>query len=151
MTVASTIKPSNFSLPRILGVGLITAVIPSMFMVPMFKLGLSPMPAPPSLEFAEMILGQNLPMPVGLLFHLAYVLFWSFVYVTLLKPGSLKAALGLAGLLWLGVLFVFFPLFGWGLAGTAISLKLIPASFVPHVLFGLALWAGSHLLAPSEH
>jgi hypothetical protein len=70
--VASTIKPSNFSLPRILGVGLIAAVIPSMFMVPMFKLGLSPMPEPPSLEFAEMILGQNLPMPVGLLFHLAY-------------------------------------------------------------------------------
>ncbi|PVY77373.1 hypothetical protein C8D92_10358 [Tamilnaduibacter salinus] len=147
---SATTSTPTLSWPRTVVVGLITAVIPSLFMVPMFKLGLSPMPAPPSLEFAEMVLGRDLPMPVGLLFHLLYVMLWTIVYVLFLKPGSLKAALGLAGLLWVGVLFVFFPLFGWGLAGTSVSVKLIPASFIPHLLFGLALWGSSRWLMPKD-
>ncbi|WP_077529859.1 hypothetical protein [Vreelandella utahensis] len=147
-TVTSAIQSAGISWPRTLGIGLIAAIIPSLFMVPMFNLGLSPMPAPPSLKFAEMVFGTSLPMPVGLLFHLAYVIAWTLVYAIFLNPGSLKSALALAGVLWLGVLLVFFPLFGWGIAGMAISMKLIPASFVPHLLFGLALWGGSRLLAP---
>ncbi|MEQ6885721.1 hypothetical protein [Salicola sp. Rm-C-2C1-2] len=147
-TATNTTQAAGISWPRTVEVGLIAAIIPSFFMVPMFNLGLSPMPAPPSLEFAEMVLGTDLPMPVGLLFHLAYVMAWTLVYVIVLNPRSLKSALALAGVLWLGVLFVFFPLFGWGIAGTAISMKLIPASFIPHILFGLALWGGSRLLTP---
>jgi hypothetical protein len=41
----------------------------------------------------------------------------------------------------LTILVVFFPIVGWGIAGLNISPKLIPASFVPHVLFGVFLWA----------
>ncbi len=126
---------------RAIGVGIATAIVPSLFMVPMFKLGLSPMPGPPSLEFAKIVLGQqNLPMPVGLGFHVAYVLFWSLVFTGAFPRRSLATAVALAGVLWLGVLLVFFPLFGWGIAGTGVSVKLIPASLIPHALFGVALW-----------
>ena len=49
-------------------------------------------------------------------------------------------ALGLAAVLWVVILVVFFPLLGWGIAGLAVSPKLIVASAVPHLLFGLLLW-----------
>lgn len=133
---------------KAIGVGVGTAIIPSLFMVPMFQLGLSPMPAPPSLVFAESILGTDLPMPVGLVFHLAYVVFWALVFTGLFARRNLATALGLGGALWLVVLFGFFPAFGWGIAGTAISVKLIPASFVPHLLFALALWGFTRLAFP---
>src|SRR3546814_10753700 len=54
---------------------------------------------------------------------------------------DILTALGLAAGLWLVILVVFFPIVGWGFAGLAVSPKLIPASFVPHLLFGLLLWA----------
>lgn len=46
----------------------------------------------------------------------------------------------LALILWIGVLIVFFPVIGWGFLGLGIGPKLIVASFVPHLLFGLFLW-----------
>ena len=142
---------AGFAWSRAALVGLITAIVPSLFMVPMFKLGLSPMPAPPSLLFAEMVMGQeSLPMPVGLSFHLVYIMFWSFVFLLVLPSRSLVSALGLAGVLWLGVLFVFFPIFGWGVGGLDVSVKLVPASFVPHLLFGLALWGSTRALMPAS-
>ena len=145
-----SIDTTGFSWARGALVGLITAIIPSLFMVPMFKLGVSPMPAPPSLVMAQMVTGQeSLPMPVGLLFHLVYVMFWSFVFLLVLPSRSLVSALGLAGVLWLGVLFVFFPIFGWGVGGLDVSVKLIPASFAPHLLFGLALWGSARKLMPA--
>jgi hypothetical protein len=49
--------------------------------------------------------------------------------------------LALAGALWLVILVLFFPVVGWGIAGLNVSSKLVPASFVPHVLFGIFLWA----------
>ena len=135
---------------KAIGVGVGTAVIPSLFMVPMFQLGLSPMPAPPSLVFAESLLGTELPMPAGLVFHLAYVVFWALVFTGLFAKRNLSTALGLGGVLWLVVLFGFFPAFGWGMAGTAISVKLIPASFIPHLLFALALWGFTRLAFPES-
>lgn len=43
-------------------------------------------------------------------------------------------------MLWLVVLALFFPLVGWGFAGLHVRPKLIPASLLPHLLFGLLLW-----------
>ena len=80
-------------------------------------------------------------MPVGLLFHVAYVTFWSVIFVALFRDGPrFLRALGLALLLWIVALVVFFPINGWGFLGLAVSPKLIAAALVPHVLFALVLW-----------
>jgi len=126
---------------RGIGVGIGVSVLTAAVMVSVLKAGISPFPKPPSLAFAETVLGRSLPLPVGLLFHTAYVTFWSVIFVRYFPRRTLTTALALAGALWLVILAVFFPIVGWGFAGLATSPKLIPASFVPHLLFGLFLWA----------
>jgi len=82
--------------PRALGLGVINALLLSAVMVPAFLTGLSPMPNPPSLAFAETLLGAGLPLPVGLFFHVAYVTIWSVVFVAWAHPRlSFPRALGL--------------------------------------------------------
>lgn len=125
---------------RAIGIGLAISVLTALMMVTLQKTGVSPLPKPLGLAFAEKLLNRSLPLPVGLLFHTAYVTFWSVVFLRFFPRRNIKFALLLAGMLWLGVLLVFFPIVGWGLAGTNISPKLIPASFMPHLLFGLLLW-----------
>lgn len=126
---------------RATGIGLAVSVLTALVMVTLLKTGVSPLPKPLGLAFAETLFGHSLPMPVGLLFHTAYVTFWSVVFVRFFPLRDIKTALTLAIALWLGVLVVFFPVVGWGFAGLGISPKLIPASFMPHLLFGVLLWA----------
>jgi len=133
-------RTSGRSWPRAIGIGVGVAVLTALVMVTLLKAGVSPFPKPPSLAFAETLFGRELPLPVGLLFHTAYVTFWCVVYVRFFPQRNLKTAFGLAFVLWLAVLVVFFPLVGWGFAGTHVSPKLIPASLLPHVLFGILLW-----------
>ncbi len=126
---------------KALGVGITTAILLSVVMVPALKLGISPLPKPLGLAFAETVLGRALPLPVGLLFHVAYVTFWSVAFVVLFRNSlSFGKALLLALVLWIGVLVVFFPVVGWGFLGLGISPKLIVASLVPHLLFAAFLW-----------
>ena len=73
------------------------------------------LPQPPSLAFAETVLGRTLPLPVGLLFHAAYVTIWCVVFVRYFPRRNIWTALMLALALWLVILAVFFPLVGWGL------------------------------------
>lgn len=128
--------------PRALGIGILNAVLLSAIMVPVFLLGFSPFPQPPSLAFAQTVLGRPLPLPVGLLFHVAYVTFWSLAYIVVSYPRmTLLRALSLAAALWIVILTVFFPIIGWGRLGLGIGPRLIIASFIPHLLFGLFLWA----------
>lgn len=125
---------------RGVGIGVAVAILTAIVMVALLKAGVSPFPEPPSLAFAETLLGRELPLPVGLLFHTLYVTFWSVVFVRFFPRRDLKWALALAGALWLVILVVFFPIVGWGFGGLQVSPKLIPASFLPHLLFGLFLW-----------
>ena len=123
------------------GIGVLNAVLLSVIMVPAFKLGIAPLPNPPSLVLAQLLFGANTPLPVGLLLHVAYVTFWSVVYVSIFRNRlTFLNALWLGLALWVVILVVFFPLFGWGFFGLAISPKLIPASLAPHVLFAVFLW-----------
>jgi len=142
-------KLSGRSWGRAIGVGVGVAVLTAAVMVTLLKLGVSPFPKPPSLAFAETVLGRDLPLPVGLLFHAVYVTFWCVAYVRFFPQRNLKTALALAFVLWLVVLAVFFPLVGWGFAGLHVGPKLIPASLLPHVLFGLLLW-GLHKYLPRK-
>ncbi len=126
---------------KAVGIGIVTALLLSAVMVPAFKFGISPMPKPPSLAFAETLFGRDLPLPVGLLFHIAYVTFWAVAYVVLFWDRlTIWNALWLGFGLWVVILLVFFPLFGWGFLGLEISPKLIPASLAPHLLFAAFLW-----------
>ena len=128
-------------LAKAIGVGVGTAILLSAVMVPAFKLGISPLPKPLGLAFAETVLGRSLPLPVGLLFHVVYVTFWAVVYVAVLRAHRpLVSALLLGLVLWLIVLVVFFPVVGWGLLGLGVGPKLIVASLVPHLLFAVFLW-----------
>lgn len=126
---------------KAVGIGVLTAVLLSAIMLPAFMFGIAPMPQLPSLAFAETVLGRTLPLPVGLLFHVAYVTFWSVAYVVLFRNSlTFLNALWLGLALWVVVLAVFFPIVGWGFLGLGISPKLIPAALVPHLFFALFLW-----------
>ena len=123
------------------GIGIANGLLLSAVMVPALKLGISPLPKPLGLAFADTLFGRSLPLPVGLAFHLAYVTFWSMAFVAVLRDKlTLRNALILAFVLWIGVLVVFFPVVGWGFLGLGVSPRLIVASFVPHLLFGLFLY-----------
>ncbi len=126
---------------KAIGVGIGTALLLSAVMVPALKSGISPLPQPLGLAFAETLLGGPLPLPVGLLFHVVYVAAWSVIYVVLFRDAlTFRNALLLGLYLWVLVLFVFFPVVGWGFLGLAVSPTMIVASLVPHVLFALFLW-----------
>jgi hypothetical protein len=124
---------------KAVGVGIASAVILSLVMVPASIAGISPMPKPLGLAFAQVLLGE-VPLPVGLLFHIAYVTFWSVVYIAMFKEHTFLNALWLALGLWLLVLVFFFPIVGWGFLGLAVGPKLIVGSLVPHILFAIILW-----------
>ena len=126
---------------RAIGIGVLASIITAVVMLVLTSAGLSPFPKPPSLAFAETVLARSLPLPVGLLFHTVYVTFWAVMFVRYFPRRNLWTALALAAVLWLVILVVFFPIVGWGLAGLSVSPRLITASFVPHLLFGLLLWA----------
>ena len=129
------------------GAGIATAVLLSAVMVPAMKLGFSPFPKPLGLAFAETVLGHLLPLPVGLLFHVAYVTFWSLAFLVLFRGSLSFAKARLLGLvLWIGVLVVFFPIVGWGFFGLGVGPKLIVASLAPHLLFAVFLWGLCRLL-----
>lgn len=135
------LSPKTFF--QAVGIGIATALILSAVMIPAFLAGLSPMPKPPSLAFAEAFLGTGVPLLIGLLFHVVYVTFWSVLFVDLSggrRHHDLGSAFRLALGLWLLALIVFFPINGWGILGLQVSWKLIPASLVPHLLFAVVLW-----------
>ncbi|KJZ09069.1 MULTISPECIES: hypothetical protein [unclassified Halomonas] len=136
---------------RSIGIGIAVSALTAIVMVTLLKAGVSPFPQPPSLAFAETLLGRSLPLPVGLLFHTAYVTFWSGVFVRYFPRKTLPTALGLAAVLWGVILVVFFPVVGWGFAGLAIGPQLIPASALPHLLFGLLLWGLDRYVAKPSH
>jgi hypothetical protein len=84
---------------------------------------------------------MSLPLPVGLLFHVAWVALFSAVYVVLFRDAlTFMRAFWLAFALWILTLVFFFPIVGWGFLGLAVTPKLMIASAVPHLLFAVFLW-----------
>lgn len=115
-------------------------------MVTGLKTGVSPLPEPLGLAFAETVFGTRLPLPVGLLFHTVWVTVFSVVYVALFREAlTFMRAFWLAAALWLLTLVFFFPLVGWGFFGLAVTPKLIVAAAAAHLLFAVFLWGLSRL------
>ena len=133
------LKPGEWG--KAAAVGIATGVILAALNVLAMRAHLSPLPQPLGLAFAETVFGRALPLPVGLLFHLAWVTFFSVVYVALFRDAlTLGRAFALAAALWLVAIAVFFPIVGWGFFGLAVSPKLILPATVSHVLFAVILW-----------
>ena len=137
---------------KAVAVGIATAVALSAIMITGLKTGVSPMPKPLALAFASTLVDAELPLPVGLLFHVAWVALWSVIYVALFWDRlTFLRALGLALALWVLVLVVFFPYVGWGFLGLGVSPMLIVAALVSHVLFAVVLWALAHWVFGTYH
>jgi hypothetical protein len=137
---------------KAVGVGIVTAIVLSAIMVTGLKTGVSPMPKPLALAFASTLLNAKLPLPVGLLFHVAWVTLWSVIYVALFRDRlTFVRALGLGLALWVLVLAVFFPYVGWGFLGLGVSPMLIAAALVSHLLFAVVLWALAHWVFGTHH
>lgn len=127
---------------KAMAVGIGVAVLTAAIMVAGLKSGVSPLPRPLGLAFAETLLATKLPLPVGLLFHTAWVTLFTFVYVVLFRDAlTFMRALWLAAALWVLALVFFFPVVGWGVLGLAVTPKLIVAAAVPHFLFAAFLWS----------
>jgi hypothetical protein len=143
---------STRDLLKAIGIGIVTALLLSAISVTGMKTGISPLPKPLALAFAETLLGRDLPLPVGLAFHVAWVTFFSVVYVWLFRHKmTFLRALGLSAVLWVSTLVVFFPIVGWGLFGLNIGPMLIVGSAVPHLLFAVFLWGFARLALHNEH
>lgn len=124
---------------KAIGVGIATAIILSLIIVPANQAGILSMPRPLPLAFAQLLFG-DVPWVVGLLFHVLYVTLWSVVYLAVFSQPKFFNALWLALGLWLLVLLLFFPLIGWGLMGLAVGPMLVLAALIPHLLFAIILW-----------
>lgn len=137
---------------KAIGVGVLTSVILSAIMVTALKTGVSPMPAPVALVFAQTLFGSELPLPVGLLFHVAWTTFWSVAYVVLFwEHLSFGRAAGLAALLLALALLVFFPYIGWGFLGLGVGPQAIVGAVMTHALFAIVLWALVHWTFGTYH
>lgn len=82
---------------KVIGVGIGVAILTAAFMIIGLKSGISPLPRPLGLAFAETVLGRSLPLPVGLIFHTAWVTAFTALYVVLFRD-----TLTFGRALWLG-------------------------------------------------
>jgi len=133
---------SGKELLKAVGVGILTSVILSAIMVTAMKSGVSPMPAPVALIFAQTLFATELPLPVGLLFHVAWVTLWSVVYMVLFWDSlAFRRAAALAVFLLALTWLVFFPFIGRGLFGLGLGPQVLMGAVMTHVLFAIVLWA----------
>lgn len=136
---------------KAIAAGLINGLILAAILISTLKSGISPMPAPLGLVFADTLLGQHLPVPVGIVFHLAYVTFWSVVFIVVARPKlSLSRAAALAAGLWLFALVVFVPFVGWGWFGAKFGPRIAGGLFINHALFAVFLWGLSKAFFRNE-
>lgn len=124
------------------GLGLLNGIALAILLVFSLKTGISPLPKPLALAFVDTLFGHKMPLPVGVVFHLAYVTFWTMVYAAWAHPRfSFGKALALGLALWVFLLVVFLPVVGWGFLGLAITPKLIVVFLITHLLFAGFAWA----------
>lgn len=122
-------------------VGIAVSILTAVIMAIGLRTGVSPLPKPLGLAFAETLLRRPLPLPVGLLFHTAWVTAFSVFYVVFFREAlTFTRAFWLAFGLWIFALVFFFPFVGWGFLGLRVNSMLTIAAAVPHILFAVFLW-----------
>lgn len=131
-------------------VGALGSLVMFVIMMPLIASGIAPFNVAPSAAFlAKLGLPQ---MPLAPLVHFGYGIFWSLVLVAVFRDKvDLGRGLGLAGVLWLMMMFIYSPIIGWGFFGIGGSahelaadaplwignpLKFIVATLVLHIIYG---------------
>lgn len=126
---------------KAVAIGVAVSILTGLITFVGLKAGISPLPKPLGLAFAETLWGSALPLPVGLLFHAVWVTGFSVVYFLLFADAlTFMRAFWLAFVLWIATLVFFFPVVGWGFLGLAVTPKVIVAAAVLHLLFAVFLW-----------
>lgn len=139
--------------PRIwirgIATGLLAGILTAVVMIALKKNGLSPVPAPLGLAFANALMHRHVPLPVGIGFHLAYVTFWGTAFVLVAWPRfTWRRVVVLSAALYLFALLVFVPLVGWGIFGSAVGPRVAGGLAVTHALFAAFLWLSCRLVFP---
>lgn len=126
--------------------GLLATVVMTLIMFIGMKSGISPMPEPIPVAIAKLLLGpisKPALIIVGLLLHLGYGgVNGSIVAAIFKRKSSFWHGIAWAILLWLIMQLVVLPILGWGLFGTAVSLKIAMATLILHIVYGTVLGWG---------
>jgi len=129
------------------GVGAIAALVMFILMQIGIRTGNAPFNVPPSAAFFEAL---GMPaMPLALIAHFGYGILWSIILVAIFRDQTnWVRGLGLALVLWLGMMLIHSPIIGWGVFGTADTaglpkalqlgntVKYIVATLILHGVYG---------------
>ena len=122
-------------------VGLGTAAILAAVIVPLIIGGQAQLPKPIAQAVTEALLGREVSLAAGMVFHIVYFTGISVAAIAILRDRlTLRAAMLLSLVLWLFTLFALAPLAGWGFLGLRQGPEVFIASFVPNALYGPLLW-----------
>src|SRR5713226_3292678 len=110
--------------------------------------GLFPASKPVFLAIPSKILGSALPesgiVALGITSHLAYGGFWGGVLLAMTRRVTVWKGIVMGIFLWLVMHLVVFPFLGRGFFGSHVSWKIVPASLITHLVYGVTLgWLGS--------
>lgn len=124
------------------GWGLVATLVMAALMLTGVATGISPMPKPVPAALVAHTLG-GLPKPalivLAALAHLGYGATAGAVLAGLLRRVTVGRALGYGVVLWVLMGVVWLPYVGWGLFGTALTVKIAVATLLLHLLYGLTL------------
>ena len=119
--------------------------------------GMAPFNVPPVMAF--LITFGITAKPLALIMHFAYGIFWSFLFVMVLKRGmTIAKGLGMGILMWLIMMLIYSPIMGWGVAGFGAAhhalsadaalylgnpVKYLVMTLVAHLIYGLIIGVGN--------
>lgn len=135
---------SRFKHGALWGIG--ATIVMSVFMLVATATGVSPLPEPIPAALAKMIVGSDAAFPLiagtAILSHLGYGAVWGGLLARTVRPVTLSWGFGLGIGLWLLMQVAVLPLLGWGLFGSAVSVRIAVATLVLHLIYGATLGLG---------
>lgn len=134
------------SVRKALGIGVIDTIIITAIMLPLVLSGALGIEQPFAVTFVRAIFGESVPLPLGIAFHVVYVLFWATVFLRFLAQRPWYNAVVLAGVLWLVQVVLFYPIVGWGFFGLDASVMTAVVPLIPHVLLAIILGVSGSLV-----
>lgn len=143
-TAHSALTHSSHRIAAGFGWGVVATIAMSILMIIGVRTGIAPMPKPIPAAIVGKLLGggpKALVMILAIVSHIAYGGFWGAVLARFASPVTIGKGLGLGVILWLIMQLVVLPFLGWGLFGSAVTLKIAGATLLLHLVYGAVLGA----------